>query len=79
MDALSALKKDLIATIDRLPTMENGKWIQRALESILQLAETEIDRLDWKILSAAVGDMERARRGLLILRSNISLPMISRT
>ncbi len=60
MDSLSALKKDLIATIDRLPTMENGKWIQRALESILELAETEIDRLDWKILSAAVGDMERA-------------------
>jgi uncharacterized protein (TIGR00730 family) len=60
MDALSALKNDLIATIDRLPTMENGKWIQRALESILRLAETEIDRLDWKILSAAVGDMERA-------------------
>jgi uncharacterized protein (TIGR00730 family) len=60
MDDLSALKKDLIATIDRLPNMSNGKWIQRALESILRLAETEIDRLDWKILSAAVGDMERA-------------------
>jgi uncharacterized protein (TIGR00730 family) len=59
MDA-SDLKNDLIATIDRLPTMSNGKWIQRALEAILRLAETEIDRLDWKILSASVGDMERA-------------------
>jgi uncharacterized protein (TIGR00730 family) len=60
MDDLSDLKNDLIATIDRIPTMSNGKWIQRALESILRLAETEIDRLDWKILSASVGDMERA-------------------
>ena len=57
---LSDLKNDLTATIDRLPTMSNGKWIQRALEAILRLAETEIDRLDWKILSASVGDMERA-------------------
>ncbi|WP_310423218.1 LOG family protein [Chamaesiphon sp. VAR_48_metabat_135_sub] len=60
MDVLSTLKNDLIATIDRLPTMNNGKWIQRALEAILRLSEAEIDRLDWKILSAAVGDMERA-------------------
>jgi uncharacterized protein (TIGR00730 family) len=60
MDTLSNLKHELIATIDRLPTMSNGKWIQRALESILRLAETEIDRLDWKILSASISDMERA-------------------
>jgi uncharacterized protein (TIGR00730 family) len=60
MDARSDLKNDLIATIDRLPTLSNGKWIQRALEAILRLAETEIDRLDWKILSASINDMERA-------------------
>jgi uncharacterized protein (TIGR00730 family) len=60
MNDLSNLKNGLIATIDRLPTISNGKWIQRALESILRLADTEIDRLDWKILSASVSDMERA-------------------
>jgi uncharacterized protein (TIGR00730 family) len=60
MDALSHLKNDLSATIDRLPTLRNGKWIQRALESILRLSEIEIDRLDWKILSASIDDMERA-------------------
>jgi uncharacterized protein (TIGR00730 family) len=60
MDALSDLKNDLLDTIDRLPSMSNGKLIQRALEAILRLAETEIDRLDWKILSASIGDMERA-------------------
>jgi uncharacterized protein (TIGR00730 family) len=60
MDALSDLKNDLLATIDRLPTLRNGKWIQRALETILRLSESEIDRLDWKILSASMNDMERA-------------------
>lgn len=56
---LSSLKNDLEALLDRLPTMSNGKWIKRALEAILRLSETEIERLDWKILSAAVMDMER--------------------
>ena len=60
MDDLADLKNDLLATIDRLPIMTHGKWIQRALETILRLSETEIDRLDWKILSASIGDMERA-------------------
>jgi uncharacterized protein (TIGR00730 family) len=60
MDDLSTLKKDLMAMIDRLPSMSNGKWVQRSLEAILRLSETEIDRLDWKILSASIGDMERA-------------------
>ncbi len=60
MDDLSTLKNDLIAMIDRLPSMDNGKWVQRSLEAILRLSETEIDRLDWKILSASIGDMERA-------------------
>jgi uncharacterized protein (TIGR00730 family) len=60
LDALSHLKNELIATIDRLPSMRNGKWIQRALESILRLSEAEIDRLDWKILTASIDDMERA-------------------
>ncbi len=60
MDVLSNLKNDLSATIDLLPTLPNGKWIQRALEAILRLSETEIDRLDWKILSASIEDMERA-------------------
>lgn len=60
MDELSNLKINLSDTIDRLPTTSNGKWIQRALETILRLSETEIDRLDWKILSASIEDMERA-------------------
>jgi hypothetical protein len=60
MDELAKLKNDLMTTIDRLPQTSNGKWIQRTLETIVRLSETDIDRLDWKILSASVGDMERA-------------------
>jgi uncharacterized protein (TIGR00730 family) len=60
MDELTNLKNDLMNVIDRLPATKNGKWIQRTLETIVRLSETDIDRLDWKILSASVGDMERA-------------------
>ncbi len=60
MGDLSELKQDLLATIEHLPSMSNGKWIQRALETIVRLSETEIDRLDWKILSASIDDMDRA-------------------
>lgn len=60
MSSRSDLKNDLADTIDRLPTISNGKWIQRTLEAIVRLAEVDVDRLDWKILSASVGDMERA-------------------
>jgi uncharacterized protein (TIGR00730 family) len=56
---LSSLENDLAALVDRLSTMSNGKLIKRTLESILRLSETEIERLDWKILSASVSDMER--------------------
>jgi uncharacterized protein (TIGR00730 family) len=57
---MNSLKNDLLATLDRLPTLQNGKFIQRALAAIVRLADADIDRLDWKILSAAIGDMERA-------------------
>jgi hypothetical protein len=58
--ALKSLQTDLAALIDQLPSLEHGKWIQRALILLMQLAEEEIDRLDWKILTACVQDMERA-------------------
>jgi uncharacterized protein (TIGR00730 family) len=60
MDSRSDLKNDVAAMLDRLPTMSNGKLIQRALAAIVRLSEADIDRLDWKILSASVEDMERA-------------------
>lgn len=58
--ALKSLQTQLTALIDQLPTLQHGKWIQRALSVLLRLAGEEIDRLDWKILTASIQDMERA-------------------
>ncbi|HEY9634732.1 MAG TPA: TIGR00730 family Rossman fold protein [Coleofasciculaceae cyanobacterium] len=57
---LESLQTDLVALIEQLPSLEHGKWIQRALSVLLRLTEEEIDRLDWKILTACIQDMERA-------------------
>ena len=35
-----------------------GQFIQQALATILRLSESEIERLDWKILSTTLADME---------------------
>ena len=58
--ALKSLQTQLAALIDQLPTLQHGKWIQRALSVLVRLAGEEIDRLDWKILTASIQDMERA-------------------
>src|SRR5919199_473736 len=58
--ALKSLQTQLTALIDQLPNLEHGKWIQRVLSLLVRLAGEEIDRLDWKILTASVQDMERA-------------------
>lgn len=60
MDNSDSLKEDLEGLIDRLPTLPHSKWISRALSTIVRLAEEDVDRLDWKILSAAIEDMQQA-------------------
>ncbi|WP_392533717.1 LOG family protein [Nostoc sp. C117] len=58
-DTLESLQADIAELIVRLPTLKNQQLIQQALATIVRLADTEIERLDWKILSAALADMER--------------------
>ncbi|MDZ8024022.1 MAG: LOG family protein [Nostoc sp. SerVER01] len=58
-DTLESLQADIAELIVRLPTLKNRQLIQQALATIVRLADTEIERLDWKILSAALADMER--------------------
>jgi hypothetical protein len=58
--ALKSLQTDLTALIGQLPTLEHGEWIRRVLTLLLRLSGEEIDRLDWKILTASMQDMERA-------------------
>lgn len=57
--ALESLQTDVATLINQLPNLKHGKWIQRALTTLVQIAGSEIDRLDWKILSASLQDMER--------------------
>jgi len=42
-----------------MPHLKDGKWIQRSLEAIVRIAEEEIDRLNWKILTYAIEDLEK--------------------
>ncbi|MDF5731085.1 MAG: LOG family protein [Rhizonema sp. PD38] len=57
-DTLESLLADIAELIDRLPTLKNQQFIKQALATIVHLADSEIDRLDWKILSATLTDME---------------------
>ncbi|HYW19991.1 MAG TPA: LOG family protein [Nodularia sp. (in: cyanobacteria)] len=58
-DTLETLQADIAELFDRLPTLKNRQLIQQALATIVRLADSEIERLDWKILSSALADMER--------------------
>jgi uncharacterized protein (TIGR00730 family) len=54
-----SLHTDIVELIDQLPEAKYSKFIERALTAIVRLAGEEIDRLDWKILTACLEDMER--------------------
>jgi hypothetical protein len=51
--------QQIVELIDQLPTHRYGKWIQRALTVLGKLAEEEVERLDWKILTATLEDLEK--------------------
>jgi uncharacterized protein (TIGR00730 family) len=57
-NALDSLRADVTELLDRLPTLKHSKWIVQALATLVRIAGTEVERLDWKILSAALQDME---------------------
>lgn len=57
---LKSLHSDLATLLEQLPNLEHGKLIQRALSVLVRLAGEKIERLDWKILTASLQDMERA-------------------
>ena len=58
--AIQKLKHDFDNLLDRLPTLQNGEYIYQTLQTLLRMTEEDIARLDWKILMAALQDMERA-------------------
>jgi uncharacterized protein (TIGR00730 family) len=45
--------------ISQLPTRKHYQLLQRALDVILRMSETELERLDWKIITASLEDLEK--------------------
>lgn len=58
-DLNSNFPEDLLELVEQVESHPHGKWIQRALSVLTRVAGEEIDRLDWKILTAAIEDMEK--------------------
>lgn len=58
-DKLDSLRVDIAELMDQLPTLKHRQLIQQALSTIVRLAASDIERLDWKILSSSLTDMER--------------------
>ncbi|NET08780.1 MAG: LOG family protein [Merismopedia sp. SIO2A8] len=57
-----SLRTEINGLLDQLPSMPHGSIIQEALMTLVRMAEVEADRLDWKILTASLQDMEQAFR-----------------
>lgn len=55
-----SLHAEVIDLINHLPMLKHEEWIERSLSTIVRIAGEEIDRLDWKIISASLRDMENA-------------------
>lgn len=53
------IAEDLVEFIEQIAHHPHGQWIQRALSVLTRIAGEEIDRLDWKILTTAIEDMEK--------------------
>ncbi len=59
-DTSESLQTKVEELLPRLSTMKHGEFVQQALATIVRMAGSDIDRLDWKILNASLQDMERA-------------------
>ncbi|MEL6490376.1 MAG: LOG family protein [Cyanobacteria bacterium J06634_6] len=52
------LRTELLQTLDQLPDLEHGALITQIMETLVRMAQQEAERLDWKILSYSLLDME---------------------
>jgi len=57
---IETLASDLQQLVNRLESTEYGDLIYAALESIAQLGNANVERLDWKILAGSLQDMQKA-------------------
>lgn len=56
---VESLSREISQLIQQLPTHEHWKWIGRSLATLIHLSKHDTDRLDWKIISHSLKDMER--------------------
>jgi uncharacterized protein (TIGR00730 family) len=56
----SNLDRDLTQLLSELPTLAHSKYIYRALNLIIELSKSDSDRLDWKLVSGTLQDMQKA-------------------
>lgn len=59
---LKTLGDEVTELIERLPHLRHGDLIQRAIATVVRMAGAETDRLDWKILTSSLQDMEKGFR-----------------
>ena len=52
------LRTDVLQMLDRLPRLENGELLMQTLETLVRMSSQGAERLDWKILSYSLLDME---------------------
>lgn len=53
------LHQQLETLLDNLSAHPHRQFIQRALSSLLRIAQSDSERLDWKILTASIEDLEQ--------------------
>jgi uncharacterized protein (TIGR00730 family) len=58
--AFESLQAEVIDLINQLPMLKHEHWIARSLLTIVEMAGEDLDRLDWKIISASLRDMKNA-------------------
>jgi len=63
LDFSASLAQDIKHLVQHLPELPHGKLIGRALAVLLRMSSEEIDRLDWKILTATLEDLEKGFQG----------------
>ncbi len=52
------LRSDVLKVLENLPNLENGEVIGQIFETLVRMSSQEAERLDWKILSYSLLDME---------------------
>ncbi len=62
-ESSAGLQEQLAEIVSQLPTAQHGGLIQQILETLVRMIGREADRLDWKILNAALLDMEKGFQG----------------